>query len=453
MPLRGVAWLCAGCIGGFSLTVYRHPSLSAYGLGVADETIPGIVAAIAGIAVVVALLPVLLDRATRRVWLKLPIVMLVSLPVSVVAILGIYALELKYQKGESNLGKLEQFHHDLPAWKVRAEQLRQGILMATNLDRLPEPSPVQATLHGRRLHQGYSVENVALETVPGFFLAGNLYRPLPIDSGARCPVVVIPQGHFRDGRFGADMQHLAATFARMGAMAFLYDMAGRGETTQVSHEDPRALTLQLWNSRRVLDFLLALPEADPARVGMTGASGGGTQTFLCSAVDDRVTVTAPVAMVSSWVYGGCECESGLPIHRTETYATNNAEIAALTAPRPQLVVSIDSDWTRTVPWQEFPFMRDVYAQFSAEHKLENNHIAGERHDYGPSKRDAVYRFFAKHLHLRLESVLLPDESINETANTIEPREAMLSFNSEHPLPEHALMGWDALMLALFEETS
>ena len=98
-------------------------------------------------------------------------------------------------------------------------------------------------------------------------------------------------------------------------------------------------------------------------------------------------------------------------------------------------------------------MRDVYAQFSAEHKLENNHIAGERHDYGPPKRDAVYRFFAKHLHLRLESVLLPDESINETANTIEPREAMLSFNSEHPLPEHALMGWDALMLALFEETS
>lgn len=79
MLVRGIAWLCAGCIGGFSLSICRHPTLSAYGLGVADETIPGIVAAIVGIAVVVALLPVLLDRATRRMWLKLSIVMLVPL--------------------------------------------------------------------------------------------------------------------------------------------------------------------------------------------------------------------------------------------------------------------------------------------------------------------------------------------------------------------------------------
>ena len=448
-----IAWLCAGAMAVFSLAILRHPSLAAYGLGITDGSVPWIVAAIAGVAVPVALLPRALDRATHRMWLKLPVVMLLSLPLSLVAMFGTYALELKYEKGQSNLRKLEQFHRDLPEWKARAEQLRRGILTVSKLDRIPEHPPVQATLHSRRVHKGYSVENVVLETVSGFFLAGNLYRPLPVDAGARCPIVVIPQGHFRDGRFGADMQHLAATFARMGAMTFLYDMAGRGETTQVNHEDPRALTLQLWNSRRVLDFLLALPEADPARVGMTGASGGGTQTFLCSAVDDRVTVTAPVAMVSSWVYGGCECESGLPIHRTAAYVTNNAEIAALTAPRPQLVVSIDSDWTRTVPWQEFPFMRDIYALFGAGPQIENKHIAGESHDYGPTKRDPVYRFFAKHLHLRLESVLHPDGSINEAANTIEPREAMLSFDTNHPLPEHALQGWDAVMLALFGKTS
>lgn len=437
----------------FSLAILRHPSLSAYGLGVADESVTWIVAAIAGVAVLVALLPRALDRATHGMWLRLAVVMLLSLPLSLVAMCGTYALELKYEKGQSNLRKLGPFHRDLPAWKARAEQLRQGILTVSKLDRIPEHPPVKATLHSRRVHTGYSVENVALETVPGFFLAGNLYRPLPVDAGARCPIVIIPQGHFRDGRFGADMQHLAATFARMGALAFLYDMAGRGETTQVNHEDPRALTLQLWNSRRGLDFLLALPEADPARVGMTGASGGGTQTFLCSAIDDRVTVTAPVAMVSSWVYGGCACESGLPIHRTKTYATNNAEIAALTAPRPQLVVSIDSDWTRTVPWQEFPFMRSIYAIFGAGHQIENKHIAGESHDFGPTKRDAVYRFFAKHLHLRLDVVLLPDGSINEATNTIEPREAMLYFNSEHSLPQHALRGWDAVMVAFFGKNS
>ena len=350
--------------------------------------------------------------------------------------------------GESNLRRLEHFHLDLPAWKERAEQLRHGLLETARLDQIPQKPTVQATVHSRRLHQGYSVENVALETIPGFFLAGNLYRPLPKDTGAKHPVVVIPHGHFRDGRFGEDMQQLAATFARMGALAFLYDMVGRGETTQVNHEDPRALTLQLWNSMRVLDFMLGLPDADPGRVGMTGASGGGTQTFLCSAVDERVTVTAPVAMVSSWVYGGCECESGLPIHRTTTHKTNNAEIAALTAPRPQLVVSLDSDWTRTVPWQEYPFMKKTYALFGAEAQIENKHIAGERHDYGPTKRNAVYRFFARHLRLQLETVLLADGSIDESSNSIEPRDKMLSFDAAHPLPQHALKGWDAIMQAL-----
>jgi uncharacterized protein len=351
-------------------------------------------------------------------------------------------------RGQSDLRRLAVFCRDLPTWQARAAVIRAGLLRGSGLEPLPVRTPLNAVIHSRRERKGYSVENVILETLPGFFLAGNLYRPAPADPSVRKPVVLIPHGHFKNDRFNEDNQQLAATFARMGTMAFIYDMVGRGETTQVTHKHPNALTLQLWDSIRVLDFLLGLPDADPARVGMTGASGGGTQTILCTAVDDRVTVSGPVVMVSSWMYGGCECESGLPIHRGSGYETNNAEIAALAAPRPQVIVSIRTDWTQTVPKREFPYIRTIYRLYGKEDNVCNVHLAAERHDYGPSKRQAVYRFFAVHLRLSLDRITLPDGRIDEAPNTMEPVEALRAFGAAHPLPERALKGWDAVMAAL-----
>src|SRR2546426_1367857 len=101
--------------------------------------------------------------------------------------------------------------------------------------------------------------------------------------------------------------------------------------------------LQLWNSMRALDFLRSLPEVDPERIGCTGASGGGTQTFLLAAVDDRVRASAPVNMISADFQGGDLCENA-PDLRVDTF---NVEIAALTAPRPMVMISNTGDWTKT----------------------------------------------------------------------------------------------------------
>ena len=445
----GAVFLVGACLSAaLAVSISRHLDLVAYGLHAPHPVVLLTAAGFLAVALVWLGLARLMWKAERtRIW-----VLVLALPVCVLVVRfgvsGLYQLEVKNEKGESDLHKLAVYCRDLPTWQKRAAIIRTGILRAARLEPLPKRTPLNVVTHDRRERSGYSVENVMLETLPGFFLAGNLYRPASADPSGKKPIVLIPQGHFPHDRFNADHQQLAATFARMGALVFLYDMVGRGESRQVNHHNPQALTLQLWNSMRVLDFLLGLPDADPTRVGMAGASGGGTQTFLCAAVDERVTVSAPVVMVSSWVYGGCECEIGMPIHRGPDYASNNAEIAALAAPRPQLIVSCGTDWTQTVPTREYPYIRNIYKLFGHADNVRNVHLAAESHDFGPSKRQAVYDFFAQRLGLTREGVALPDGRIDEAPNTVEADETLHAIDAAHPLPASALHGWDAVKAAL-----
>lgn len=335
---------------------------------------------------------------------------------------------------------------DRASWEERANVIRSGIIEGMQLERMPVvEGSFNPVIHARREMDGYVVENIAIESFPGFWITGNLYSPL--SPKEKMAAILCPHGHAADKRLSADVQIRSAALARMGAIVFAYDMVGYGESHQVNHKIPIALVLQTYNSRRVLEYLLSRPDVDPARIGMTGGSGGGTQTFILTAIDQRITVSVPAVQVSAHFFGGCVCESGMPIHNSGHHQTNNVEIAALCAPRPLLLISNGGDWTSNTPRIEYPYIQNVYALYHAEHKVENVHLPAEKHDYGPSKRAAAYNFLGHHLDLN-RGALPYDNGYQEDFVKVLKPDQLKAFDKDHPLPPDLLKGDEAVMAYL-----
>jgi len=333
--------------------------------------------------------------------------------------------------------------NDKSTWEKRADQIRSGIIKGLKLEMMPKINgQFNPIITHHRDMDGYSVENIAIESFPGFYITGNLYRPAKKQQ--KYAAILNPHGHGVDRRFVEETQKRCATLAKMGAIVFTYDMIGTGECMQVNHKMPIAALLQTWNSRRVLEYLLSQPDVDSNRIGMTGYSGGGTQTFLLSAIDERIKVAAPVVQVSAHFFGGCVCESGMPIHKRGDFQTNNVEIAALFAPKPMLIVSCGGDWTKNTPSIEYPYIKKVYTAYHAEDRVSNAHFANEGHDYGYSKRTAVYKFLTPALKLDDKGVATKD-GYNEDFVTILSKEELFVFDENKPRPENLLDGDDAVM--------
>jgi dienelactone hydrolase len=360
-----------------------------------------------------------------------------------------------FSEGKKQLDVLQNLYTSSVEFEHRKQQIKDCVLKTLGINPQAKRNSLNTIFRNKRVMNGYTVENVAFESIPGYFVCGSLYRPIAKGKHA---AILCPHGHFYNkvnsmiaderGRYRPDMQYRCAALAKMGAVVFDYDMYSYGESVDQSgsykfHKTNFALAIQTWNSIRAIDFLYSLSDVDTTKIGITGASGGGTQTFLAAALDNRIKASCPVVMVSSSFYGGCNCESGLPIHSCGN--TNNAEIAAMAAPRPQLVISDGNDWTQTVPTVEYPYLQKVYGLYGKKENISNVHLPEDQHDYGFTKRAPMYQFFAAVFGLNIKAVLNKKGDIDESFITIEPASAQQVFKTESPMPSYALRSHDAIV--------
>lgn len=366
-------------------------------------------------------------------------------------------------------------------WQVRAQALRRQIRVALGLWPWPTRTPLNAVVHGPVARDGYVVEKVFFESVPGHFVTGSLYRPT--GRSGRLPAVLSPHGHWPEGRFqdvpldevreqlaaGAErfetggrhpLQARAVQLARMGAIVFLYDMIGYADSVQiprlVAHRGERdhpatpglffspdaelhlesIMGLQVWNGIRALDWLASRPDVDPARIAVTGASGGATQTMMIAAVDERPAVSFPAVMVSTGMQGGCTCENADYLR----VGTSNVEVAALFAPRPLGMTAAD-DWTRTMPEDGYPALQQHYAMLGVPDRVKLFPFLQFGHNYNAVSRTAMYGWMNEHLGLGWPGPVIEQDFVPLT------REEASVWTSAHPAPkggeahERAVTGW------------
>ncbi len=328
----------------------------------------------------------------------------------------------EYSRRHENEGKqlldfLSTKYENVQQWEVRRALLKKEVRALLQIDAfldfcVKDGEPILSKV---RKHDGYTTQNICIELTPGQHVFGTIYTSL---KKGKKPLIVCPDGHW-PSRYRDDEQQRLATLARMGAVCVDFDLYGYGQSaTEVGdHHSPRAQVYQAACGLKLLDYMLThRKDIDAKRVAANGGSGGGTHTVLLTLLDDRITASAPVVHVASHFDGGCPCESGMPIQLAGG-GTCEAELAAIIAPKPLLLVSDGGDWTSTNPTLEYPFIQRIFGFYHAKENVRNIHLPAEGHDFGPNKRQAVYDFF-------VDVFALDMSMVDETKVTIEPKEVM-----------------------------
>jgi dienelactone hydrolase len=377
----------------------------------------------------------------------------------------------------------------LSEWDTRKEEVRRRILVAEGLWPMPTKTPLNPVIHGRVDRGDYVVEKAYFESAPGFYVTGNLYRPK--NPKGKVPGILFAHGHWKDARLSDNtpdkvrqeiaggqerfeqggrsrFQSLCVHLARMGCVVWQWDMLSDSDSIQFSSDvihtfakqrselntaenwglySPQAeahaqsvMGLQTWNAVRSMDFLLSLPEVDPERTAITGASGGGTQTMLLAAIDERIKLSFPVVMVSTAMQGGCTCENASLLR----IDTGNVEFAALFAPKPQ-GMNTANDWTKELATKGFPELQSLYSLFGKKDAVLLHRGEHFPHNYNAVTRSAFYTFLNKEFKLGSSAPVIERDYEPLT------RAELTVWDGTHPAPKAADPDFERSLLRWFHE--
>lgn len=330
----------------------------------------------------------------------------------------------------------------LADWQTRQEKVRETLMDIVGP--FPEKTPLHAKTT-RTIDKGdYRVEHIVYESQPGFYVTSSLFIPDGLRDKA--PAVIYTSGHTNEAYRSATYQHTILNLVKKGFIVFAFDPVGQGErmqyyepqtdesvvggpTTEHSYAGAQAFITgssqarhMIWDGIRAVDYLLSREEVDPARIGITGRSGGGTQAAYIAALDERIYATAPECYITSFIrllqsIGPQDAEQNLPAGIAR--GIDHADLLAVRAPKPALMLTTTRDFFSIQGARETA--TEVSGIYKAYGKGDNFGMAEDDAGHLSTKknREAMYAFFQKHLDnpgspADQEVEVLSDEEIRVT---------------------------------------
>lgn len=343
----------------------------------------------------------------------------------------------------------------LSDWKERQRFVRETLLDV--MGPFPEKTPLNAKILRVIEKDGYRVEHIVYESQPKFYVTSSLFIPDGLKSGTRAPVVIYCSGHSATGYRSETYQHVILNLVKKGFIVFAFDPVGQGE--RMEYNDPKTgksvsllteehsysgaqafitgasqASFVVWDGIRAVDYLLTRKEVDPERIGMTGRSGGGTQSAYIAAVDPRIYAVAPENYLTTFTRllqtkGPQDAEQN-PFNIIDK-GIDQSDFLLVRAPKPALMITTSRDIFSIQGSKEST--KEVSRLYQAYDKPENFSMVTDDTVHASTKknREAMYAFFQKHLNnpgsaKDEEVTILSDEEIQVTKTG----QVSTSLNSE-----------------------
>ncbi|MEX0771021.1 MAG: acetylxylan esterase [Balneolaceae bacterium] len=328
-------------------------------------------------------------------------------------------------------------------WQQRQLSLQQTLMELVGP--FPEKTPLNATVTRTVEKEDYRVEHIVFESQPGFFVTSSLFIPSDL-TAEPAPAVLYVSGHTNEAYRSSTYQHAILNLVKKGFVVFAIDPVGQGErleyydpeaeestiggpTSEHSHPGAQAFITgssqaryMIWDGIRAVDYLVDREEVDPSRIGITGRSGGGTQSAYIAAFDERIQAAAPENYITNFTrllqsIGPQDAEQNL--YHGIAHGIDHADLLTVRAPKPLLIIATTNDFF------SIQGVREAAAEVSGIYKA-----YGQEENFGfvedigghastLKNRKAMYSFFQQHLDLPgtpedLDVELLSAEEIRVT---------------------------------------